>query len=270
MDRRRGCVVWACQMAHKSKNEAHNGDLPEPIGVIVYKSTIVVSWDVFGGNGGGGCVRDRISFLSDKSLRRLAFIAQNTDVEMTHMITLTYPKEYPMNGREVKESLNRLLSFMRARAKKNGTTIGYIWFLEFQRRGAPHVHIICDGLYWSNSELSYRWYKAVGSGDKAHLRAGTRQERIRERDGAAKYVTKYALKTEQKKVPDGFVDVGRFWGASRNACPVPLGAKVMHSRGELVEFLGDWEYVGRLEWCTMKYLYSSSAHCGEYMEFNKM
>ena len=59
-------------------------------------------------------------------------------------------------------------------------------------------------------ELSKEWYRIVGSGDPKHLRAGTRVERIKR--SAISYVAKYAQKNEQKQVPEGFQNVGRFWG----------------------------------------------------------
>jgi hypothetical protein len=38
---------------------------------------------------------------------------------------------------------------------------------------------------------------------------------IRDKDGAKRYVAKYAGKPHQKEVPEWYWDVGRFWGNSR-------------------------------------------------------
>ena len=44
-------------------------------------------------------------------------------------------------------------------------------------------------------------------------------EMLKENEGWRKYVTKYALKREQKIVPKGFEKVGRFWGCDKDTRP---------------------------------------------------
>lgn len=36
---------------------------------------------------------------------------------------------------------------------------------------------------------------------------------LQKKDGAARYVTKYATKAEQKRIPEDYKNMGRFWGA---------------------------------------------------------
>jgi len=210
--------------------------------VSVYRTGVRVHW-----KGGGRPPRGRgeIKELTPAARARLAFTAQNLEIELTHMVTLTYPAEFPKDGALVKRQFNRLLSWMRSRAKPG--KLGYLWFLEFQRRGAPHVHVLLDGVHWTHAELSARWYAAVGSGDERHLRAGTRMERLRTADGAARYVTKYATKTRQKSVPEDYRSVGRFWGASAGARPRVRASYPVDGRGDLLERLAGWEFVGVLE-----------------------
>jgi hypothetical protein len=123
-----------------------------------------------------------------------------------------------------------------------------VWRLEFQKRGAPHFHILLwDGpviedvlhLYsvkkkrwiWvgdtknsNNRELfnwiSSTWFRVVGSGDAKHLRAGTRTEPIQSWNGVVYYISKYLAKlTEDGFVPEGFA--GRFWGViNKDAFPI--------------------------------------------------
>lgn len=183
--------------------------------------------------------------LSKKSRQRLAFVANNTHVRFRSMITLTYPREFPSDGRSVKKHLNAFLVWCRRRF----ASPSYLWFLEFQKRGAPHIHILLDsplpqseaGRRLLFGEVSQQWYNTVGSGDPKHLRAGTRCERIRKPDGAARYCLKYAYKTEQKCVPSDYRDVGRFWGCSRDTRPstpriIPI------DEGSVRGILADWEY----------------------------
>lgn len=189
--------------------------------------------------------RGTIRMLSRKSRKRLAFVANNTNVRFVTMVTLTYPKEYPTDGKTVKRHLNAFLTWIRRRFDRPS----YLWFLEFQKRGAPHVHLLLDYPlpYTVNQrndirhDVSRRWYKIVGSGDEKHARAGTRVERIRKPDGAARYCLKYAYKTEQKWVPPRYQNVGRFWGCSRDVAPteprvIPMDEATVRA------VIADWDY----------------------------
>lgn len=183
--------------------------------------------------------------LSKKSRRRLAFVVNNTNVVFRTMITLTYPKEFPCDGKDVKKHLNAFLVWCRRRFARPS----YVWFLEFQKRGAPHIHVLLD---WPMpqtkaarclmyGEVSQKWYAIVGSADPRHLRAGTRCEHIRKVDGAARYCLKYCYKMKQKCVPQAFRNVGRFWGCSRDVPPkepqiIPI------DEGSVRAIIADWDY----------------------------
>jgi len=66
------------------------------------------------------------------------------------------------------------------------------------------------------NEVAERWYEIVGSGDKKHLSAGTGIEAIKSTERLYHYLYNYVAKSKQKVAPEGFEDVGRFWGSSRN------------------------------------------------------
>jgi hypothetical protein len=152
----------------------------------------------------GGGINTGIKELSDSSLRRMKLHARNME-HASYIITLTYPKDFPSNGKTVK----RHLEAMREWFKRHG--ISAFWFLEFQARGAPHFHLFTDNPVEAK-ELSRKWYEVVGSGDEKHLRAGTQIQKIRKPHAIAAYAAKYATKKEQKAVPEGYSNVGRFWG----------------------------------------------------------
>jgi hypothetical protein len=93
--------------------------------------------------------------------------------------------------------------------------IQLFWYLEFQKRGAPHFHGIIDkGI--DESELKKMWYEIVYSNYKLHLEHGAHVKPIRSLEGYTHYLTDYLTKEEQKIVPVDFRDVGRFWGYSRS------------------------------------------------------
>jgi hypothetical protein len=158
--------------------------------------------------------RSNITAFSVRSGARMRRFLRCCDAQYRIMGTLTYPAEFPRSGRVVKAHFRAFVERCRRYHEREGHAGWSIfWFLEFQARGAPHFH------FFTNYEiprdlLALWWYDVVGSGDKRHLLAGTRIEYLRAgRSGAISYASKYAAKVEQKAVPAGFEDVGRFWGA---------------------------------------------------------
>ena len=187
-------------------------------GVQVYRQDVVVLRQgvprvgVFPG-------RADVRVFSRRSRQRLAFVASNTDIMFTSMLTLTYPRRFPNDGHDVKRNLHNFLRELRR--KIPGVSV--LWFLEFQRRGAPHIHILIRGarVYKAMQRwVSKTWYRICDTGDLRHLAAGTRLERVRSPNGARNYTVKYAHKMQQKVVPAGYRNVGRFWGHSKDVKPV--------------------------------------------------
>lgn len=212
--------------------------------------------------------RGAILQWSKKSRQRLAFVASNTDVTFRTMITLTYPLEFPSNGKEVKRHLDAFLKWLR---RETGG-MSYLWFLEFQRRGAPHFHIIYDtpfprkrvaqrDLRW---RVSTTWYRIVGSNDPKHLQAGCRTERIRTEHGARNYCVKYAFKMKQKTVPEGYRDVGRLWGASRDVLP-RCKRVVRCTEDDVRSILETWEYRPDADRTLYRVLYETAAMFSAYI-----
>lgn len=127
----------------------------------------------------------------------------------------TYPVEMrdSVDGPTVKKHWKNFLG----RLKRRFPGVKYAWVLEFQiNTEMPHFHILFD-CYVDKAVISRLWYEVVGSGLEKHLNAGTRVEFIRERGRVSNYILKYLSKKEQKQVPKWFLQVGRFWGYSRNS-----------------------------------------------------
>lgn len=175
----------------------------------------------------------KITEYSDKAMRRGIFLAKNCDADFRSMITLTYPAAFPTDGKRVKQNLWDF------KADYRETFSGRcIWWLEFQRRGAPHFHLISEEdlslhgplvtvtrrkkigrgeiTFQTAQEpsewLAHRWYCIVGSRDPKHLKAGTAWEVIKAEEGAWVYMAAHGGKRKQKQVPDGYENVGGFWG----------------------------------------------------------
>src|SRR5207237_2216798 len=135
---------------------------------------------------------------------RLVLSARNV-TGLRVLVTLTYPAAFPTDGRRVK----RDWAVMRKWLARRG--VGGFWFLEFQARGAPHIHAFLTGPV-SKESVASAWYRMVASGDRKHLRAGTRIEWLRSANACGAYASKYAAKQGQRLVPFDFMSVGGFGG----------------------------------------------------------
>lgn len=214
----------------------------KPIKVTAWENDFTVNYQVVGNCKGGG-KKQEIYQLTKGSLQNMAFVAHNTSIQFELMVTLTYPKNYPSCGKTVKYHLDRFIRWMRT--KKVGV-VSFFWFMEFQRRGAPHFHIFTAGgnLLNLKKQVSKRWYEIVSSNDPKHLKAGTRVEAIRHPEAAGRYASKYASKPYQKKIPNGYTNVGRWWGKSKDVTPEPLQEIEINSWDELEELTKGWSHWG--------------------------
>lgn len=153
---------------------------------------------------------------------------------MPAMVTLTYPADWltvAPTGRAVKAHLK---AFRKRYERAWGETLMCVWKLEFQRRGAPHVHMLmvpphgkAGGLIF-RQWLSSTWADVVAHPDPAeyikHLAAGTGvdyTEGLKAQDPkrVAVYFTKHSTfvdKEYQHVVPEEWQQPGctpgRFWG----------------------------------------------------------
>lgn len=217
--------------------------------------------------------RGRIRKLSQNAITRLIVYAQATPIVFESMITLTYGKYYPQNGQIVKSDINYICTWL----KRNYDT-NYLWFLEFQKRKAPHVHILVEpeeitprmrvrlGLNWVERQLTSDWFTGHNLTPEAYAKQAQNLagfnchpkvwELIRSDGGARRYVTKYAAKSYQKDVPAKFQDVGRFWGCSRDVRP--MGATIDVTDEEVRQFLKEREHQVA-DWDVLpKYLFNVS------------
>lgn len=151
------------------------------------------------------------------------------------LVTLTYPGDWlavATDGRAVKR---HLLAFKKRYRRAWGVPLAAVWKLEFQRRGAPHFHLLMVPPMTTTAAgqgfrewLSATWAAIVACPDpeerRRHQLAGTGidySEGLRASDPrrVAVYFTKhgtFAAKEYQHIVPDEWrapgCGPGRFWG----------------------------------------------------------
>ena len=194
------------------------------------------------GAGASGTLRGSIREMSEASRGRLASAAYTLTEEgqvPACMITLTSPGNWEdvyldqaeAGGVIFKGHLRAFRMRLQRKLELEGISEHKVlWFLEFQKRGAPHVHLMLFGLVVGaklRRELrkwcGVAWSEVVGNPSEfeqaKHRRVGTQVSKMRVNHFG--YATKYATKTEQKRVPDEFAQVGRFWGLWNHKLPKP-------------------------------------------------
>lgn len=176
--------------------------------------------------------RGNVTKFSAKARKRLLeIIARLSIVSKCVFITLTYGQVFPTN----ETSKRHLKAFLRRIRKKYPYCSG-VWRLEFQRRGAPHYHLILFNCpYWAKEDVAKTWAKIIGAGfcDTSDPNAikppFTRIELIRNHKHAMSYVSKYIAKVGDAEGGFNYVpyqnqsqSIGRSWGIF-NRVFLPLG-----------------------------------------------
>ena len=162
-------------------------------------------------------IRGEVTRFSEQSRRRLLWEARNFP-DLKCILTLTYPHsdhspgatggDYMTDGLVVKNHIRKMRQVLTYH------NISGFWFLEFQQRGAPHVHFFINGWVPKKTEDKIRstWFRMVGTQCPHHKKRGLDIQILKKKHAAASYAAKYSTKDEQKTVPDQYRNVGRFWG----------------------------------------------------------
>lgn len=158
--------------------------------------------------------------FSSESRQRLLEVCRNSGHLIKSQFLLSYPAVFPTDGKAVKAHLNAFLTLMRKHY--GGSDLCYLWCLEFQQRGAPHIHFFSSlTVNDSNREfLASSWVQIIGGGPEALAFHSHRNNFFAWEMSSGAYLSKeYLAKSVQKDVPEEFKNVGRFWGHSRNMKP---------------------------------------------------
>jgi len=161
----------------------------------------------------------------------LDFTPLEDDSNILAFLTLTYPSSWQIVAPTSGAAKRHLLSLRKRFEREFKRTFFALWKMEFQRRGAPHFHLLApipkgpDFKDW----LSRNWVEIVNHPDETerakHLLAGTGVDKAKgtTADTAQRisyYFSKHSSankgpKEYQNTPPDEWVQsgsVGRFWG----------------------------------------------------------
>jgi len=186
------------------------------------------------------------TYLTSKSRRAmLARVDEISNVfKPQYMLTLTYPKEFPLDGKKVKQDLKELYYYIRGNNNFSAkdSNIIFFWKMEFQHRGAPHFHILVqtDLDYMDLVKLCLKkWMSLTHNDQKVCVDVG----KIREDFAAKIYCSVHFSKDSQNTKPDNFERPGRYWGILGYDRIEKMASewKVAHNKLEIVD--GNIHYV---------------------------
>lgn len=171
--------------------------------------------------------RGKVTTFSPASRRRLMRRLARMNAKKAVFMTLTYPAEFP-GPRVAYTHLRAFLERFRRAAPKASA----VWRLEYQKRGAPHYHIIWYGLPYIKWETVRKWWAEIIDAYVDDWLPRVELKMIWSARQLMYYVSKYVAKLPSPASgEDGyFIDVpyphvGRFWGI-HNKGELPYAARV--------------------------------------------
>ncbi len=165
-------------------------------------------------------IRDEIKTFSQASrLRLMKFLASlpYSILGVPFFVTLTYHNYVPGSMHLVKRDLHDFFIDL----KRHYPSVKYLWKLEFQKRGAPHFHLVLFVPEKIVKKLSYKFKKDLYYFWEKHLNCGcywcqqhaVKVQKIHSFKKLSFYVSKYMAKVDDTMRPEG---TGRFWGRSND------------------------------------------------------
>jgi len=179
--------------------------------------------------GGGirGCV-DGFSYAARRRLMRTVSRINTGRLGCMGFVTLTYHHNW--QGRDIKRDLDNYIK----RIRRHFPGVAYLWRLEYQKRGAPHFHVLLffpphqsDKGQIEESSLSDPWHSVVDEGNIHHAKHGSKVRVFEDGyEGVSIYATKYCAKLGKDGVKklDG---IGLYWGKSRNLPLNPIDEVIL-------------------------------------------
>lgn len=149
--------------------------------------------------------------FSRKSRRKLFnYILKLENRAGFQFVTLTYPTHYEENYETWKKHLHQLYSSLRYHYPE----MGFLWKLEFQKRGAPHFHLLMF-VPTTPPKTEFRelirssWYRIVGQKSKSFRYYGTDVKEVKDIKSSGFYLAMYQCKDQYTRTD---IKTGRMWG----------------------------------------------------------
>lgn len=191
--------------------------------------------------------RGKIKGFSKKSHARSKHYLRNLPDTFKWFLGLTFP-DVPKDGLTVKRA--REVFFKRL--KREYPDIQYFWVREWQRRGSAHFHILVN-VDVSEVWIKSNWFDIVGDGYINAMIHGSYVGRIRK--SVSHYMSDYINKKYQKTPPEDYINVGRFWGCSRDLLEI-IEEKIKNAPYPVISRVfrvARKAYIKRLKECGISY-----------------
>lgn len=211
----------ACLLPYISNDPKSKGEGNRPYFLQVYSKDVSVKKPVLSAPPPPTGLKADIFQFSAESRNRLLFVCRNSGHLIKSQFCMTYHLQVPVDGLVVKQHLNNFLTQFR----KEFPGEHYLWILEFQKRGAPHLHFFSS---LSVNDSNHAWLTAAwvkiskGSGQSFRFHSHKTNFFAWEMKSGQYLAKEYLAKSIQKGVPENFLNVGRFWGHSKSMKPKPL------------------------------------------------
>lgn len=165
------------------------------------------------GGGDRGVVSGFSKASRSRMMSRLSMLQKH---RLPLFVTLTYPSKFP-NVKQAKEHFRAFVE----RLRRAYPGFGFVWKLEYQKRGAPHFHLLLWGLTLAQARdfVPVAWFMVAGRGFPEHLAFHRGElhnkpcvEEIRSFRGVVSYASKYMTKDLGADPHTGEISQGRVWG----------------------------------------------------------
>jgi len=165
-------------------------------------------------------IRGIINHFSKRSRFRLFTLLSMIDQNLDNpplFVSLTYHYGHENDKTPTKSQLHNFLVQLR----NFDPLVQFIWRFEFQKRGAPHYHLIIFPGPQQNkryvkdyiNRISFIWHEIADPGSRKHKEYGCKVVEIRSYREACSYLSKYIAKAANEFIEQA---EGKYWGNSRN------------------------------------------------------
>jgi hypothetical protein len=155
--------------------------------------------------------RGKVTRFTNQSRKRL--FKQLLKLNAGHeyfFITLTYPSEYSLDFTVWKEDLRKLSCGLQYHYPK----LGFIWKLEYQKRGAPHFHLLgsipdVHHIKELRGIIRKSWRKIIGETSTRSFQYSVQVDSVQDIKASVFYLALYQTKDQNERTD---IPSGRVWG----------------------------------------------------------
>jgi len=196
--------------------------------IIVYNNLIKIESKHKNPSNPGNCknIERKIKTFSENSRRNLSKHLCKIRFDSYNerwFVTLTFHNEIPNS----QSTMKKIIDKFNKRLHRVNFFLDYVWKLEYQKRGAPHLHYLLlfpkRLSYKSRTQLASiiqrAWIECVGDNDELFKRLSVNIRQVGNNNKTVNYLMKYIDKLDDETHEH---NLGRFWAISKGLIQNPL------------------------------------------------